>query len=260
MYIPESIKSYISDKTYTLDSIGASDSQVLCFEDMVLKIEKESQESENHARMLRWLEGKLPVPRLIAYEKADGISWLLTSKIQGEMVCDESVLRDPYKATVLMARALQMLWEVDISDCPSDCGVEQKLRQAEYNVKNGLCSTEDAEPETYGEGGFKDPAELLCRLWETHPKEDFVLSHGDFCLPNVFAENGRISGFIDLGRCGRADRYQDIALCFRSLKNNYNGTYGYEDKSYDPRLLFELLGIKPDMDKIKYYILLDELF
>ena len=55
--------------------------------------------------------------------------------------------------------------------------------------------------------------------------------------------------------------FDDIALCYRSLKHNFDGTYGgkvYED--FNPELLFEKLGIEPDWDKLKYYILLDELF
>ena len=58
-----------------------------------------------------------------------------------------------------------------------------------------------------------------------------------------------------------ADKWQDIALCYRSLKHNKNGLYGggqYEGVS--PDLLFDRLTIQPDWDKIRYYILLDELF
>ncbi len=260
MNIPDSIKIHTDNKKYTINTIGASGSQVLCFEDMVLKVEDVSEESENHAKMLRWLDGKAPVSKLIAYEKADGRSYLLTGRMRGKMTCEEPVIDAPDLAARLMAEALRMLWSTDISDCPVDSSVEQKLRQARYNVENGLCSTEDAEEGTYGENGFKDPADLLKWLSENRPEENFVLSHGDFCMPNVFAENGRISGFIDLGRSGRADKYQDIALCLRSLKNNYNGTYGYFVKGFDPMVLFEYLDMKPDMDKIRYYILLDELF
>ena len=259
MYIPDSIKTYIYNKSYTTDSIGQSDSQVLCFDDMVLKIEKESQESETHAKMLRWLDGKLPVSKLITFEKAEGRSYLLTSRIKGEMLCEQPLLSDPVQVTRLMADALKMLWSIDVSDCPVDNGLDNKLKLARYYVENDLCDT-DVEPETYGEGGFKDPSDLLSWLESNRPTEDMVLSHGDMCLPNVFHKDGKISGFIDLGRSGTADRYQDIALCYRSLKHNYDGSYGYKHEGFDPDLLFEYLGITPDMEKIRYYILLDELF
>lgn len=259
MYIPESINKYINDKQYTTNSIGASDSRVLCFDDMVLKIEKESQESETHAKMLRWLEGKLPVSRVIAHENVDGTSYLLTTRAEGEMVCSQPLLSEPKEVTRLMAKALKMMWSVDITHCPVNYGLDNKLKLAEYYVENGLCDT-DVEPETYGEGGFRDPADLLSWLKNNRPEEEFVLSHGDCCLPNIFAKDGEISGFIDLGRSGTADRYQDIALCWRSLKHNYDGRFGYKYEGYDPNLLFEYLGIEPDMEKIRYYILLDELF
>ena len=84
-----------------------------------------------------------------------------------------------------------------------------------------------------------------------------MLSHGDFCLPNVFVESQQLSGLIDLGRTGVADRWQDIALCWRSLKHNYSGKV-YEN--FDPDCLFDALGIVPDREKLNYYILLDELF
>jgi kanamycin kinase/aminoglycoside 3'-phosphotransferase-3 len=85
------------------------------------------------------------------------------------------------------------------------------------------------------------------------PKEDLVFSHGDYCLPNIFLEGGEITGFIDLGRAGIADKWQDIALAIRSLEYNLKS-----DKYID--LFFRYLEIEPDYEKIKYYILLDELF
>lgn len=96
---------------------------------------------------------------------------------------------------------------------------------------------------------------------DNRPDEDLVFSHGYFCLPNIFLKDDKVSGFIDLGNMGIADRYQDIALCYRSLNNNLAGAYG--GKVYgkiDDNLLFDCLGITPDYEKIRYYILLDELF
>ena len=95
------------------------------------------------------------------------------------------------------------------------------------------------------------------------------MSHGDYCLPNLFGVGERVTGFIDLGRSGVGDKWCDIAICFRSLNHNYSGKYQkkyqekYQKKAnmvYDEMLLFRELGIKPDWEKIKYYILLDELF
>ncbi len=259
MCIPDSIIDIIKDKEYKEESIGMSDSQVLCFDDMVLKIEKQSAESDTHGKMLRWLWGKVPVSEVIAHENEKGMSYLLTTRIEGQMLCAQPLLSDPERVTRLMAEALKMLWSIDVSDCPVDNGLDNKLKLARYYVENDLCDT-DVEPETYGEGGFKDASDLLSWLESNRPTEDRVLSHGDMCLPNVFHKDGKISGFIDLGRSGTADRYQDIALCYRSLKHNYNGSYGYKHEGYNPNLLFEYLGITPDMEKIRYYILLDELF
>jgi kanamycin kinase/aminoglycoside 3'-phosphotransferase-3 len=60
---------------------------------------------------------------------------------------------------------------------------------------------------------------------------------------------------------GIADKYQDIALCCRSLKKNLAGAYGGSVRGeIDDKLLFDNLGIAPDYEKIRYYILLDELF
>ena len=52
-----------------------------------------------------------------------------------------------------------------------------------------------------------------------------VLSHGDFCLPNVFADNKGITGFIDLGLCTVTSREADIETCIESLEANLTGHF-----------------------------------
>ena len=104
---------------------------------------------------------------------------------------------------------------------------------------------DNVEPETFGPNGFANPEELLIWLEKNRPEEDTVLTHGDFCLPNIFAENNRISGFIDLGKMGPADRWQDLAIALRSLEHNFSGRYN-DGKSYfefEPGMLLDELGM-----------------
>lgn len=65
MKIPIEIKKIIGDKTFNIDTVGLSDSQVFCFEDMVLKIQNNNDEARNELKILKWLNGKELVPKVI---------------------------------------------------------------------------------------------------------------------------------------------------------------------------------------------------
>lgn len=261
IFIPDAIKSLIGDLPYDLDTTGLSGSQVLMFPDMVLKIEKYRKVGDETVRVMKWLEGKIPVPKVLCHEVCGEYRYLLMSRIKGKMSCDTYYLERPHELLGLLAEALEMLWSVDIADCPRCRDLDTELEEAQYRVENGLVDIEHTEPETFGENGFASPSELLKWLESNKPSIEPVLSHGDFYLPNIFLDNGRISGFIDLGDTGIADKWKDISLCYRSLKHNFDGSYGGKVYSgFDPDMFFDKLNIDPDRDKLKYYILLDELF
>lgn len=258
--LPESIRKFIDHKTYHIDNVGCSDSQVRIYDDLVLKIEKERPELEDMVSLMKWLEGKLPVPKVICTEVNKGYRYLLMSKAEGSMACNQYYMERPEVLVPLLAETIQMLWTVDISDCPRKRTLDIKLKEARYRVEHDMVDVDDAEPETYGEDGFRNPAELLSWLEANRPEEEPVLSHGDLCLPNIFFKDGEISCLIDLGNAGIADKWQDLALCYRSLKHNANGSYGKIYPGIHEDDLFKLLGIEPDQEKLLYYILLDELF
>ena len=259
--MPEKIKSILGSSIGNSDTVGMSEASILLFEDKVLKIQRVCDESKNERDVMLWLKDKLPVPEVICHEIYNGQSYLLMLKLSGVMACDESCLARPQELTEILATGLKMLWDTDISKCPYNFSLDKKLEMARYNVEHELVDTNNVEPDTFGENGFQSPAHLLDWLEHNRPEEDYVFSHGDFCLPNIFIENGKISGFLDLGKTGYADRYQDIALCYRSLKHNYEGKYGGKIYTgFNANSLFDKLELKPDWDKIRYYTLLDELF
>ena len=260
IYVPSKIKSLINNKSYIIDDIGMSGNQVLIFDDMVLKIENESESVRKQVEIMKWLESKIPVPKVIEFEEENAQSYLLMSRVVGEMSCDEYYLERPEVLVRALADGLKMLWNIDVSGCPRERDLEEVLKEARYQVENNLVDLDNVETDTFGENGFESPKHLLEWLENNKPSYEPAFSHGDYCLPNVLLEGGQIKGFIDLDRAGICDKWNDIALCYRSLKHNFAGLYGgkiYED--FDPCILFDALEIEPNWEKIKYYLLLDEL-
>ena len=93
-----------------------------------------------------------------------------------------------------------------------------------------------------------------------------MFTHGDYCFPNVilressgeqgFPTDGpglALSGFVDCGRAGVADPYQDLALCARSVVRNLGAEW--------VPVFFAEYGLSVvDQERIDFYTLLDEFF
>ena len=259
--LPRAIEKRVAGKPRRTNDVGMSRAQVRDYGDCVLKIEPIGEEARNAERVMRWLEGKYPAPRVLEYVEQEGVSFLLMTRVGGAMACDARWMGRPSELVDLLARALHGLWALDVTDCPARSSLDAKLRDAGEAIARGDVDIQNTEPETFGPGGFRDPEHLLRWLTDNRPDEELAFTHGDFCLPNVFLGDGRVAGLIDWGRAGVCDRWQDIALCWRSLKHNAQGAYGgsvYPD--VDPDSLFSALGIARDEEKLRYYLLLDELF
>jgi len=260
--MPEEIKKRIEGLAWAYDEIGLSGSSILLFDEMVLKIEQRSRSSESERKLLEWLYGKLPIPRVIAAETKDACSYLLMSRLPGEMACSASNLEKMEQTVKALAKGIRTLWQIDTARCPCSNGIAERLVQAQSNIENGQVETDDFEIETFTTEGFSDVSDLYGYLEQNRPQEDLVFSHGDYCLPNVFVSGCEVTGFLDWGNGGIADRWQDIALCVRSLRHNCMEYAGYDEAAYQKyrTLFFSELGIAPDEEKIRYFILLDELF
>lgn len=265
---PPEIARQLADGVWETVTIGASGTQVyritwpdapIARSAAYLKIAPRTtaplwlaNELRAEERRLRWLEGRLPAPRVLAYAEDQTAAYLLLSEVPGVMSCESAFAADPVKLTRLLAEGLRLIHQTPIADCPFDARVDSKIAEAGRRVQAGEVDAADFDADHLG----RTAADLFATLLATRPaNEDVVFTHGDYCLPNVLIDSAQrhIAGFIDWGRAGIADRYQDIALATRSL--TYNFGPGLE------RLLWQAYGLDaPDHDKIAFYRLLDEFF
>lgn len=261
MIVPERIQHLVAEKTGHTDNIGMSGSSVTVYEDCVLKVENAAANTQTAIETMRWLESRIPSPKMIYHEISSGKSWLLMSRAPGIMSCDESYLEQPEVLVTALAEGMKLLWNTDTTGCPRLRTLDKLLEEAACRVAHGMVDLDNVEPETFGKDGFRNPAHLLQWLLENKPQSVPALAHGDYCLPNVFLKDGKLSGFIDVGDTGIGEKWRDIALCYRSLRHNFDGSYGGKIyKDFDPDSLFQKLEIQPDWEQIRYHLLLDELF
>lgn len=255
--LPDELRNEIGKSTWKQITIGKSGAYTYLLSDeqvrnRYLKIipHKLNMSMRREIELLKWLEGKLPVPKVLLFFSDIEYEYFLMTEVKGIHSCDPSFGSDLPKLVRLLAKGLRMIHSIDIKNCPFDQRLDVKLKEAEYRAVNGLVDEDDFDDIRQG----RKAVDLFHELLVAKPaKEDLVFTHGDYCLPNIIINNGDISGFIDWGRGGIADRYQDLALAARSLAYNF-------DAKWIP-LLFKEYGIyNTDYSKIEYYKLLDEFF
>ena len=137
---------------------------------------------------------------------------------------------------------------LDPAACPFDGRLEARLRAAARRVAEGTVDAGDFEPEHDG----RTPQSILDELLATRPAdEDLVVGHGDWCYPNVLFAEGGGWGMVDLAGLGTACRWNDLGIGARSTSHNLG------DDAI-PAFL-EGYGIGADEERMRYYVLLDEL-
>ncbi|MEJ7811953.1 MAG: APH(3') family aminoglycoside O-phosphotransferase [Gemmatimonadaceae bacterium] len=210
---------------------------------------------------LRWMAAHaLPVSHVHHYEVADGVEYLLLGEVHG---ADASAARDGRAAPAVVAAladGLRLLHATPAADCPFRHDASSRIEDARERVRAGRVDADDFDAERLGRGA----EELLEELIAARPtSEGAVFTHGDYCLPNVIlrgdAREGvggvslALSGFVDCGRAGVADPYQDLALAARSLAYNLGADW--------VPLLFERYEFAElDRSRLHFYTLLDEFF
>ncbi|MES2202256.1 MAG: APH(3') family aminoglycoside O-phosphotransferase [candidate division FCPU426 bacterium] len=253
--LPSSMRSALGDKKLTLlRTPGKTADKIFLVsdgKDGILKISATRRdELEAHAIALKWLSGKLPVSELYAFVKTESLAALLTSAIEGTDASEWCKTETPERVAEACALALLKIHALAPEGCPLDARLDRRIQEAKVNLDAGLVDLEDLDEVRQGRPGPALFQELIDRR---PPSEDLVFVHGDYCLPNIFVKDDMLTGFVDLGRCGIADRYQDLALLCRSLKFNLGKDM--------VQVVADVYGQGAlDSEKLDYYCLLDEFF
>ncbi|XEC97323.1 APH(3') family aminoglycoside O-phosphotransferase [Paenibacillus tarimensis] len=202
---------------------------------------------EVQAKKLTWLKGKLSVPEVIDYGILGNYEYLLTLEMKGSAASDKIFRNSKDEVIELVAKGLRRIHEVSVENCPFDNRLKYMMEIVRYNTKEGLINSSKLNRK-FGEG-IVDNLLGEIEAYATEIKEDLVFSHGDYSMPNIIISNGRISGFIDLGNCGIADRYYDLAVAEKSIIMNFGKEntdlfyrcYGIDDVDHQRVRFFQIV-------------------
>jgi kanamycin kinase len=177
---------------------------------------------ELEAIKLDWAGRFVRVPSVIAFDGDDDGSWLHTQGLPGRSAVDPYWLARPRQAARAIGSGLRMMHDrLPVRDCPWSWSLADRLARIRKPEDRSLIAE----------------APAIDRL---------VVCHGDACAPNtVLLDDGTVSGHVDLGMLGVADRWADLAIASYSLAWNYGGQWEAE--------LFDAYGIDPDPDRISFY-------
>lgn len=209
---------------------------------------------------LLWLATTpVPAPEVLDWDD-DTTASLVTSAVPGVPASDLDRPRSE-RATASLVGLLTNLHALPIRDCPFDRRLDTTLRLAAATVGAGEVDETDFDEERAGRSAADLLAELDASAWRARDEEflDLAVCHGDACLPNLLIDPGtlEVTGIVDVGRLGIADRHVDLALLSRSMAApDLNPGYGVV-------LADRMLAAYPvDVDpwRLDFYRLLDELF
>jgi aminoglycoside 3'-phosphotransferase-2 len=230
----------------------------------------------DEAARLRWMAARgVPVPEVLHYAVHADREYLLLTEVPGvdaSVVAaevapagDAHAVGAAAAVVCALADALRRLHATKATDCPFRHPATARVAEARARAHRGLVDESDFDEERRG----RRADELVTELEALAPRgETAVLTHGDYCLPNVMLRVGArhaagaqggggaqvvVSGFVDCGRAGLADPYQDLALAARSIACNIGPRWVPE--------FFSRYGTNVvDERKLRFYTLLDEFF
>ena len=202
------------------------------------------------AERMAWAGAFHPVPQVLELGADDDGGWLVTAALPGRCAVDRRWKAEPRTAVRAIGEGLRAMHEALPADrCPFSWMAQIRVKRSRRAAAAGLIDpARDWQPE-HQDLAVARALELVADI---PPADLVVVCHGDACAPNtVLTEDGRLSGHVDVGALGLADRWADLAIATWSTTWNYGP--GWEGE------LLDAYGVPPDPDRTRYYRLLWDL-
>lgn len=196
-----------------------------------------------------WAGAYLPVPAVVALEDLGHTTVLVTEALPGQDAT-QPAWRDHLPALVrALGRGLRSFHDAVGEEW---CPFRFDLARALAHVEERVAADDIDRAGFHEEHAHLTPAAALAELEATVPDdEDLVVCHGDYCAPNVLLREGSVTGYVDLGELGAADRWWDIATGAWSVSWNFG-------EELEP-LFYESYGVTRDPARIRFFRLLYDL-
>ncbi len=254
--LPPKLEKILEKFDWSINTVGCSKTDVfkLTKEERTLYLKVNKPESvfnlEKEKIILNWIRDRLPVPEVIFFSTFEGKEFLLISEIEGNVSFEVKSDEEKRSAIRILAEGIKRIHSIDASDCPINNSPDVLIQLAKDRMEKGLVKNNDFDERWKN----KSDEELFDEILRLKPDNyELVFTHGDYCLPNIIINNGKLSGFIDLIFAGINDKYFDLAAVAWSIGYNF-GTewvkYFFEDYSMN----------NIDWDKIKFFQMLNEFF
>ena len=236
---------FLKDYIWTEISIGCSNTFVYKLEKdgevLFLKVGEVGVLSSEY-KMFDLLKNYIKIPSVVKYYK-DEYEVIVTTEMKGKMSCDDELFE--YEDIVLdcIVEAINQIQNVKIDENLKnnleifDLDKEIKIIKQKIKLKE---ITKIPDKKVFDK--------VVKYLEENKPTGELYFSHGDVSLPNVFIDNNKFSGFIDIGNAGIRQKWYDITDAYVSVRRNF------EKQETADNFLYKL-GII-DKKNVEYYEML----
>lgn len=218
---------------------------------------KHTPYAEAEARAASWLRSQgLPAAEVLEV----GAGWLVTREIPGRSGADDWPQDSLDRVVDAVADITAALHALPAGECPMDRRLAVTVAEARAAALTGRVDVTRLDAERAGWTTGQLLAELERRWPQAQRTEQPAVTHGDWCLPNLILDPDRlvVTGLVDVGRSGRADRCMDLALMSRSMgAGDLNPRYG---PARVQRFLTRCGVSGAELAALPFYRLLDEFF